>query len=106
MTRERIPFVTGQPLTAAEQQAELVASVADPRGMEWLSRIQARAEAEAAAIAPATFPRFDGCERQPADEEAIRTHAEFQAISALVRGILADRVLQLRICALLGKVRS
>jgi hypothetical protein len=93
MTRE---FVSGLPFAGEP-------AVAEPRGLQLLGRIRARAAAEAAELAPLTRSRFDGVERVDADPAAIRAKQDYDAMVALCDGVSSDTVLAIRIAALLAR---
>lgn len=95
--KRRPPFVSGLP------GREPLSGGASPAGLAMLARIRARAAAEAELLEPATRVRFDGCERTLADPEAVADKEICDAVVALVDCIAADKVLQLRIAALLAR---
>lgn len=100
--RRRPPFVSGLP-DRDKPGRNLVAGALPTDGNAWLARIRAQAAADAEMLAPLTRQRFDGVERTPADPAASAAKETYDAVVALVDGINADRVLQLRIAALLAR---
>lgn len=95
--RERLPFVSGLPGD--------LATLAPADGMDMLARIRARAADDSEALARAATRYFDGEWHEP-DPQAVAAKAEYDAIVAMVDGIMADRVLQLRIGAMLARRRG
>lgn len=102
MTAKREPFVSGLP----DDRRALASAVAQPAGLAVLAHIRARALADSKILEPLCRDRFDGAERLQADPADIEAKAAYDATVALVDGIMADPVLQLRVAALLARAKT
>lgn len=94
---ERLRFASGLP------GRDLAAAPAPAEGIALLARIRSLAEREAEVLAPLVQRRFDGAEYHDPDPEATATRQTYDAVMALVDGINADKLLRLRIAALLAR---
>lgn len=82
MKRQRAPFVSG----LRGEDTELVVQV----GLAKLRAASAWAAKQADDARPHATPRFDGCERIPADPDAAATVEAGDTIRRLIEGLLAE----------------